>query len=139
MYLSLNKAAKEAGISKSTLSEALNSGRLTAKKDDRGRWQIDPAALFQAFPKTTNNEHPVPPPNIESNTDLRIEIAELRASLNAEKRLSESLSDQIGDLRDRLDKEGEERRKLTAMITDQRAGQGTPPRRFFGLFPAKTA
>ena len=126
MYLSLNKAAKEAGISKSTLSEALNSGRLTANKDDRGRWQIDPAALFQVFPKTTPNEQPVPQPNTESNTDLRIEIAELRATLDAEKRLTDSLTDQIDDLRKRLDTEGEERRKMTAMLTDQRAGQGAP-------------
>lgn len=132
MYLSLNKAAKEASISKSTLSEALNSGRLTANKDDRGRWRIDPAALFQVFPKTTSNERIEPKPNTDANTDLRIEIAELRASLDAEKRLSESLSDQIGDLRERLDKEGEERRKLTALLTDQRIGQ-EKPRRFFGL------
>ena len=135
MYLSLNKAAKEAGISKSTLSEALNNGRLTAKKDERGRWQIDPAALFQAFPKTSPNEQSVPTPNTEPNTDLRIEIAELRATLEAERKLTESLSDQIGDLRSRLDREGEERRALTAMITDQREGQGAK-RGFLGLFRA---
>jgi len=138
MYLSLNKAAKEANISKSTLSEALKSGRLTAQKDDRGRWQIDPAALFQVFSKTTPNDQNVPIPNTETNTNLRIEIAELKATLDAEKRLTDSLSDQIGDLRDRLDKEGEERRKLTAMLTDQRPRQGAT-RRFFGLFPAKSA
>ena len=133
MYLSLNKASKEAGISKSTLSEALNNGRLTAQKDDKGRWQIDPAALFQVFPKTSSNEQVEPKPNPEPNIDLRIEIAELKASLKAEQRLTESLSDQIGDLRERLDKEGEERRKLTAMLTDQREGQGGK-RGLFGRF-----
>lgn len=37
MFLSLNKASKEAGIAKSTLSEAINSGRLSADKDERGQ------------------------------------------------------------------------------------------------------
>lgn len=136
MYLSLNKAAKEAGISKSTLSNALNNGRLTADKDERGRWKIDPAALFQAFPKTTPNEHSVPITNTEANTDLRIEIAELKATLEAERKLTDSLSDQVGDLRARLDQENEERRKLTAMITDQRERQGTK-RGFLSLFGAR--
>ena len=87
MHLSLNKAAKEAGISKSTLSEALNSGRLTANKDSRGRWQIDPAALFHAFPKTTLNEQIEPQPNINTNTENLIKIARLEAELEADKQL----------------------------------------------------
>lgn len=132
MYLSLNKAAKEAGISKSTLSDALNNGRLTAEKDERGRWKIDPAALFQVFPKTSSNEQPVPIPNIEPNTDLRIEIAELKAKLEAEQRLTDSMSNQIGDLRERLDKADARADRKDALLEDLRAkddaGQGaTPP------------
>jgi hypothetical protein len=57
------------------------------------------------------------------------EVARLRerlALLNSEReREREQLTSQIGDLRRRLDAEGEERRKLTAILTDQR--QSKPP------------
>ena len=60
--LSLNRAAKEAGVAKSTLLDALHSGRLSAKKNDRGHWEIDPGELFRAFPKTGFSEQEKPRP-----------------------------------------------------------------------------
>ena len=50
MALTLNQAAKACGRSKSTLLNAINSGRMSAPKDDRGRYTIDPAELHRAFP-----------------------------------------------------------------------------------------
>lgn len=50
MPLTLNQAAKACGRSKSTLLNAINSGRMSAPKDDRGRYAIDPAELHRAFP-----------------------------------------------------------------------------------------
>lgn len=50
MSLTLNQAAKACGRSKSTLLNAINSGRMSAPKDDRGRYAIDPAELHRAFP-----------------------------------------------------------------------------------------
>ena len=102
MHLSLNKAAKEAGISKSTLSEALNSGRLTANKDSRGRWQIDPAALFHAFPKTTQNEQIEPQPNINRNTENLIKIERLEAELEAAKQLQSKAEETADYLQKKL-------------------------------------
>lgn len=49
MELSLSQAAKEAGVSKSTLSRAISKGRLSARKDDLGQFHIDPAELFRVF------------------------------------------------------------------------------------------
>lgn len=49
MKLTLTQAAKEAGVSKSTLSRAIDKGRLSANKDDFGRFQIDPSELFRVF------------------------------------------------------------------------------------------
>jgi len=48
--LTLNQAAKTCGRSKSTLLDAIRSGRISAPKDDRGRYAIDPAELHRAFP-----------------------------------------------------------------------------------------
>lgn len=50
MALTLNQAAKTCGRSKSTLLDAIRSGRMSAPKDDRGRYAIDPAELHRAFP-----------------------------------------------------------------------------------------
>ena len=130
MKLTLNQAAKESGRAKSTLMDAINSGRLSAPKDDKGRYQIDPAELFRVFEKTTPNEQSEPKPNTLSEQENRIEIARLQAELEAEKRLNESMTEQVADLRRRLDQEGEERRALTLRLTDQRPAQ--PARR--GLF-----
>ena len=50
MALTLNQAAKACGRSKSTLLNAISSGRMSAPRDDRGRYAIDPAELHRAFP-----------------------------------------------------------------------------------------
>lgn len=50
MALTLNQAAKTCGRSKSTLLEAIRAGRMSAPKDDRGHYAIDPSELHRAFP-----------------------------------------------------------------------------------------
>lgn len=50
MALTLNQAAKTCGRSKSTLLDAIRRGRMSAPKDDRGHYAIDPAELHRAFP-----------------------------------------------------------------------------------------
>ena len=50
--LTLNQAAKEAGKAKSTILDAIKSGRLSAPKGEKGQYEIDPAELFRVFPKT---------------------------------------------------------------------------------------
>lgn len=61
MKLSLNKASQTCGRSKSTLLEAIKSGKMSAPKNDRGHYSIDPAELHRAFPfKMTDHPEPVP-------------------------------------------------------------------------------
>jgi hypothetical protein len=56
--LTLNQAAKICSRSKSTLLDAIRSGRMSAPKDDRGRYVIDPAELHRAFPFQSQNRSP---------------------------------------------------------------------------------
>lgn len=56
MYLSLGKAAKEAGIAKSTSSKALSSGKLSYREKNPDGYKIDPAELFRVFPKTAKTD-----------------------------------------------------------------------------------
>lgn len=55
MALTLNQAAKICSRSKSTLLDAIRAGRMSAPKDDRGRYVIDPAELHRAFPFQSQN------------------------------------------------------------------------------------
>jgi len=54
MKLSMGQAAKEAGVSKTSISRAINSGRLSASKVDGIGYQIDPSELFRVFPRNRN-------------------------------------------------------------------------------------
>lgn len=58
--LSLNKAAKEASVAKSTLLQALNSKRMSAEKNEKGHWEIETSELFRVFPRTGSAEHKEP-------------------------------------------------------------------------------
>jgi hypothetical protein len=128
MKLTLGQAAKTAKRSKGTLSKALNSGGISAEKDDKGRWQIDPSELSRwmsanPFPnglenqlKTTEDAH--------ENSVLGVEVKMLRERIEAmtaeRDRERGQLVDQIEDLRARLDGAEAERVRLNALLTDQR-------------------
>lgn len=112
--LSLNKAAKEASVAKSTLLEALNSGRMSAGKNDKGHWQIDPSELFRVFPKTGPAEHgepnPTPSQGLQKTTQngaLEVEVKMLREMLEETRADRDSWKDQA--------------QKITALVEDQSA------------------
>ncbi len=111
--LSANRAAKEAGIAKKTLLEAIASGRLTATKNDKGHWEIEPVELFRAYPKTGFLEPEKPQPTLQENHEkasgngaLEIEVKMLREQIDVltseRDRERGQLVDQIEDLRGRL-------------------------------------
>ncbi len=92
MVLTLNKAAQTCGHAKSTLLDAIRSGRMTAPKDDRGRYAIDPAELHRVFPfsvtdRSTNRfsePQPTTPanhPTTSSDQTLEREVELLREML----------------------------------------------------------
>src|ERR1700730_13200536 len=56
MYLTLGKAAREAGVAKSTISKALASGKLSYCEKNSEGYKIDPAELFRVYPKTTKTD-----------------------------------------------------------------------------------
>ena len=60
MSYTLGEAAIACGKSKSTLSKAIKSGKISAFKNDNGAFEIEPSELFRLYPPT--------PPPIELNT-----------------------------------------------------------------------
>jgi hypothetical protein len=62
MKLSLGQAAKEVGLDKSTISRAIQRGKLSAQRQERGGYEIDPAELFRVFPPASHKPPVISPP-----------------------------------------------------------------------------
>ena len=115
MNYSVKQAAEATGKTKPTILRAIQKGKISAKKDEHGEWEIDPAELHRVY-------EPVPA-GTDTHTDANEtadsrEIALLREMLADKDR-------QIEALNRRLEGVDEERRttlrQLTALLTDQRA------------------
>jgi hypothetical protein len=123
---SLARAATEAHRSRSTLLRAIQTGRLSATRDpSSGAWAIDAAELHRAYPPGADGHGDG---HVRTAADDRGDFAALIAAkdaLIAEQRVM------LDDLRRRLDVEAEERRRLTAVLADQRAAPTTAPRRWW--------
>jgi hypothetical protein len=110
MKLSLSKAAQETGKSKPTISKAIKTGRLSAKKVGVG-YEIDPAELFRVYPKATDTL-PVKDVGVSPSVSaLETEVRMLREAIDREKEISD-------DYRARLD-------RAELLIADQRPPQKT--------------
>lgn len=114
----LSQASKAAGRSKSTILRSIKMGRVSATRDElTGGWNIDAAELHRVYDASNGRPFRDTSNDVPGNTpgnDV------LQAKLDAaETRLVEKDA-VIDDLRQRLDLESEERRRLTAILTDQR-------------------
>jgi len=152
--LSANRAAKEAGIAKKTLLEAISSGRLSATKNEKGHWQIEPAELFRVYPKTGFSEPEKPIPTHQENTQkttensaLEVEVKMLREQIDLmgteRDRERQQLVDQIEALKIEAERRSKEHIQALAMLKDMRQEAPERPvekgRGLFGWFTPRTA
>jgi hypothetical protein len=137
MGYSLTEAAAASGKSKMTIQRAIKSGKMSASRHDDESYDIDPSELHRVFPPVSVLEadadnklrHDIPNDISLLQVELKIRDEKI-ALIEAEReREREQLTGQIDDLRRRLDVEGEERRKLTAILTDQSARPAEEPQR----------
>lgn len=108
----LGTAAKATGMSRTAILRAIVKGKISAKKNANGEWDIDPAELHRVYEPVTERA----PAPTQQQTGREIEL--LREMLTDRDR-------QIEGLNRRLEVVDEERRttlrQLTAILTDQRA------------------
>lgn len=114
MKYTLGEAAKACGKSKPTLSRALKRGDLTAPKNSKGEYEIDPSELSRVFPLlphvtsvTAKAEQSVPPPETGA---LEREIVLLREMLE--------------EMKSDRDEWRGQAQKITALIEDKRSQSG---------------
>jgi hypothetical protein len=132
MSYTLKQAAEATGKTKPTILRAIQSNKISAKKDEHGEWEIDPAELHRVYEPAKRSDTPTSTrtdvrndENPNESEALRQEVGLLREMLAERDRRVADKDGVIDDLRQRLDAEGEERRRtqaqLTALLTDQRA------------------
>jgi hypothetical protein len=95
--LTLGEASKACNITKSGISKAIKSGRLSANKNDIGQYEIDPAELFRVFPVKTGNSQ------LDVNS-LQQETNGLQADFNTLRELLRQVEGERDDLRIQRDR-----------------------------------
>lgn len=132
--LTLGQAAKLARTSKTTLTRAIRSGRISAERRDDGSYRIDPAEMarvfeisvetpvtgretgdvvHQATPTRDPGETPVTPETVARLAALDAEVAGLREMLRRADR-------QADDLRAERDQWRETAQAAQRLLVDQR-------------------
>jgi excisionase family DNA binding protein len=116
--LSLREAAREAGVSKSTIFRAIQRGRLSATRDDDGNFSIEASELFRVYPPRNSAERvgdgsagqgaPA-----DETPVLKVEIEGLRAQLATMREVTDDMKAQ----RDSWQRQAETAQRL---LVDQR-------------------
>lgn len=130
--VSLGRAARLLGCSKATVGRWIKSGKISASKTEVGGWLIDASEIDRVrgeMPRDSDAEPSMsqsePGSGTSDDTGLRVEVRLLREMLL-------DRDETVRDLRQRLDAEAEERKRLTLLLlTDQRE----PKRRWWQRRP----
>ncbi len=124
-------------VQPSTITRNIKKGRLAANKNEKGEYEIDASEIVRAYPDRVKVDDAG---NIAAKGEMQNETTPqatgatestgvLQARLDAAERLLDDRERTIEDLRGRLDAEAEERRKLTALLTDQTRKPAAEPER----------
>ena len=115
-------AAKVVGKTKSTITKAIASGKLSAIKNDNGAWEIDASELYRVYPPT-----PLETVEIKQNDTLK-EMGGNSKEIEILERLLKVAEEQIYDLKTDRDEWRKQANQL--LLTDT----STPRKRIFGIF-----
>src|SRR3546814_13005537 len=106
----LGEAAKANGISKASISRAINSGRISAIKTESGSFSIEPVELHRVYPpKSSAPVSGVPSETVRNtggDTGNTSDSNVLQARLNAALEQLRDRDGTIDDLRNRTDRKG---------------------------------
>jgi hypothetical protein len=131
MTYSLREAAEAVGKGKPAILKAIQSGKISAQKDEHAEWQIEPAELHRVYPpvsietasEPSSAETEATVGNGTGNGLLEQEIRFLREKLADFQRLREDerrdLSERVEDLRRDRDDLRRERDRLLNVIEEQ--------------------
>lgn len=123
MEFSLSAAAKATGKGKSTVHNAIKTGRLSARREEDGSYKIDASELARVFKLNVpmnvqvDDIEPLREPQGTEAAVLQVKVAMLEDQLARER---ETSRDTIDDLRKRLDRAEERVHALTYQPQQER-------------------
>ena len=116
----LRQAVIESKKAKTTILDAIKKGKLSADKDEHGRYKIDPSELFRVYPPTSHSadekttfDHNS---TINDQAIFELKIENLQEQLKRERELNNDLKNRFDALEKRLD-------SLMMLITHQTPAQ----------------
>lgn len=103
MY-TLKEAAEAVGMTKPAIFKAIKRGTISAAKDERGQWLIDPSELHRVYkPVNQEDNRAMSSLREETGADARSLRGEVERLQGEREREREQLQETIADLRRRLD------------------------------------
>ena len=137
---SIRDAAREAGVSKTSILRAIQSGRMSAPRKDDGGYAIDPAELFRVFPPKGINagqgdrsgdadRGQTVPSNTEATDNLSTRFAALEAEVQALKELVRRLDLDKLDLKSDRDAWKNQAESAQRLLTTSKEAQKERPSR----------
>src|SRR3954452_8987327 len=123
MAYSMKQAADATGRSKPTILRAIQTGKISAKKNEMGEWEIDPAELHRVYSPVAQGVTPPARPDAGVTVELLLMRQELAAQAERLTALQEErererrqLTERISELRDQLARSEAERREKNRPI-----------------------
>ena len=137
MSWSVSRAARETGLSKSTISRAIKSGRISATRQHDGSYHIEPAELFRVYPHgvaqppsdarhdASRNPYKEAPATTSNEVELlKLKLVMTEELLLQERENSKRQQETVQDLRKRLDAATD---KVLALAQPTQPASDAPP------------
>jgi hypothetical protein len=115
--LTLAEAAKETGLTKPAIFKSIKNGKISASKDARGQWMIDPAELFRVYDPVSKKESVEPQ---TANLSLLLKLKELETKLDVTDQRLLDKDREIDDLKAQRDHWRIQAEQITRLLTDGR-------------------
>ena len=120
--ISISEASRRTGKPRSTLHRHIKTGKLSREFDELGNPIIDMSELERVYGHLLSPDMKPDEAALQSDPGNRTALdIEVQIEIEVLRRENALLRDERDDLRRRLDAEAEERRRLTAMLTDDRS------------------
>lgn len=137
MKYTLGTAAKATGKSRTTILRAIESGRISAQKNDIGHYQIDPAELHRVFPPKEQGNNPR---NSKMERDATQDATGVTVNENVVLRKEiELLREQLEREKEQADHWRQQAERVSLLLTHEKEEKPAPGLQgLFGLLKGKT-
>jgi hypothetical protein len=131
MVYNISSASVAVGKTRQALQAAIKKGTISARKNDLGEWEIDPAELHRVYPPVK------PQAQLEGQGlqgDTQMQMIELRCKLEASERLLDEARTRAEDLKQERDGWKRQAEELLNQVKALPAGEGQRKGFFVRLF-----